>query len=144
MIILFIVSNAPTIHTATYPKFPINPIIGFINPDKNWLFLFASYTFLLYSSNFLSASFLPLYTFTTFSPEFENIVFQYDNNDKPTIQGFSAIAQPGQKIAIVGPTGAGKTTLVNLLMKFYDIDSGSIKKNGAFCIIPLAIVNNCL
>lgn len=62
--------------------------------------------------------------------EFENIVFQYDNNDKPTIQGFSAVAEPGQKIAIVGPTGAGKTTLVNLLMKFYDLDSGNIKIDG--------------
>ena len=62
--------------------------------------------------------------------EFENIVFQYDNNDKPTINNFSAIATPGQKVAIVGPTGAGKTTIVNLLMKFYDIDSGDIKIDG--------------
>ena len=62
--------------------------------------------------------------------EFEHVVFQYDNNDKPTIKDFSAIANPGQKIAIVGPTGAGKTTLVNLLMKFYDIDSGDIKIDG--------------
>ncbi len=62
--------------------------------------------------------------------EFENVVFQYDNNDKPTIKDFSAVAEPGQKIAIVGPTGAGKTTLVNLLMKFYDIDSGDIKIDG--------------
>lgn len=62
--------------------------------------------------------------------EFQNIVFQYDNNDKPTIKDFSAIAEPGQKIAIVGPTGAGKTTLVNLLMKFYDLDSGDIKIDG--------------
>ena len=59
--------------------------------------------------------------------EFENVVFQYDNNDKPTIKDFSMLAHPGQKVAIVGPTGAGKTTLVNLLMKFYDIDSGDIK-----------------
>ena len=59
--------------------------------------------------------------------EFQNVVFQYDNNDKPTIKDFSAVAMPGQKIAIVGPTGAGKTTLVNLLMKFYDINSGDIK-----------------
>ena len=62
--------------------------------------------------------------------EFEIIVFQYDNNDKPTINNFSAIATPGQKVAIVGPTGAGKTTIVNLLMKFYDIDSGDIKIDG--------------
>lgn len=62
--------------------------------------------------------------------EFENVVFQYDNNDKPTIKNFTAMAQPGQKIAIVGPTGAGKTTMVNLLMKFYDINSGDIKIDG--------------
>jgi ATP-binding cassette subfamily B protein len=62
--------------------------------------------------------------------EFENVVFQYDNNDKPTIKNFSAVANPGQKIAIVGPTGAGKTTMVNLLMKFYDINSGDIKIDG--------------
>ena len=59
--------------------------------------------------------------------EFKNVVFQYDNNDKPTIKNFSMIANPGEKVAIVGPTGAGKTTLVNLLMKFYDIDSGDIR-----------------
>ena len=57
----------------------------------------------------------------------KNVVFQYDNNDKPTIKDFSMLAKPGEKVAIVGPTGAGKTTLVNLLMKFYDIDSGDIK-----------------
>jgi len=62
--------------------------------------------------------------------EFENVVFQYDNNDKPTIKNFSAVAEPGQKVAIVGPTGAGKTTMVNLLMKFYDINSGDIKIDG--------------
>ena len=59
--------------------------------------------------------------------EFDNIVFQYDNNPKPTITGFTAKAKPGQKIAIVGPTGAGKTTMVNLLMKFYELTSGDIK-----------------
>ena len=62
--------------------------------------------------------------------EFKNIVFQYDDNDKPTINNFSATAKPGQKIAIVGPTGAGKTTMVNLLMKFYEINSGDIKIDG--------------
>ena len=62
--------------------------------------------------------------------ELDNVVFQYDNNDKPTIKNFTATAEPGQKIAIVGPTGAGKTTMVNLLMKFYDINSGDIRIDG--------------
>ena len=62
--------------------------------------------------------------------EFKDVVFKYDGNEKPTIKNFSAIARPGQKVAIVGPTGAGKTTMVNLLMKFYDIDSGDIKIDG--------------
>lgn len=62
--------------------------------------------------------------------EFKDIVFQYPSNDKPTIKGFSAKALPGQKIAIVGPTGAGKSTMVNLLMKFYEISDGDIKIDG--------------
>ena len=62
--------------------------------------------------------------------EFNQVVFQYDGNDKPTIHNFSAIAKPGQKVAIVGPTGAGKTTMVNLLMKFYEINGGDIKIDG--------------
>lgn len=53
---------------------------------------------------------------------FENVIFQYDGNDSPTIKNFTASAKAGQKIAIVGPTGAGKTTMVNLLMKFYEIN----------------------
>ena len=62
--------------------------------------------------------------------EFDNVVFTYSGNTKPTINGFSAKALKGQKIAIVGPTGAGKTTMVNLLMKFYNINSGDIKIDG--------------
>ena len=62
--------------------------------------------------------------------EFSNVVFQYDGNPEPTIKNFSAKAKAGEKIAIVGPTGAGKTTMVNLLMKFYDINSGDIKIDG--------------
>ena len=62
--------------------------------------------------------------------EFKNVQFKYDGNEKPTIHDFSAKVSPGQKVAIVGPTGAGKTTMVNLLMKFYDINSGDILING--------------
>ncbi len=62
--------------------------------------------------------------------EFNHVVFKYEGNEEPTIRDFSAKAKSGQKIAIVGPTGAGKTTMVNLLMRFYDIDSGSIKIDG--------------
>ena len=61
--------------------------------------------------------------------EFKNVKFGYDK-DKEIIKNFSAKALPGQKIAIVGPTGAGKTTLVNLLMKFYDIQDGEILIDG--------------
>ena len=62
--------------------------------------------------------------------EFDHVTFKYDGNDKPTIKDFTAKAKPGQKIAIVGPTGAGKTTMVNLLMKFYEINGGDIKIDG--------------
>lgn len=61
--------------------------------------------------------------------EFKNVHFGYDPV-KPVINNFSAEAEPGHKIAIVGPTGAGKTTMVKLLMRFYDIDSGSILVDG--------------
>lgn len=64
--------------------------------------------------------------------EFEHVKFSYQNDDgiKEVIKDFSAKAQSGQKIAIVGPTGAGKTTMVNLLMKFYEINGGDIKIDG--------------
>ncbi|HEO0016808.1 TPA: ABC transporter ATP-binding protein [Streptococcus agalactiae] len=56
---------------------------------------------------------------------FEHVKFGYSDN-KTIIHDFTSEAQPGQKVAIVGPTGAGKTTIVNLLMRFYDVNSGSI------------------
>lgn len=61
--------------------------------------------------------------------EFDHVRFGY-SDDKIVIKDFSAKAKAGQKIAIVGPTGAGKTTMVNLLMKFYDINSGDIRIDG--------------
>ena len=61
--------------------------------------------------------------------DFENVHFGY-TADKTIIHDFTAQAKPGQKIAIVGPTGAGKTTIVNLLMRFYEINSGKISIDG--------------
>ena len=63
------------------------------------------------------------------SVEFKNVKFGY-NQDKIIINDFSAKVKPGQKIAIVGPTGAGKTTIVKLLMRFYDLNSGEILVDG--------------
>ena len=63
--------------------------------------------------------------------EFEHVRFSYPNDpNKIIIKDFSAHIRPGQKVAIVGPTGAGKTTMVNLLMRFFEINSGAIKIDG--------------
>nr|WP_308742929.1 ABC transporter ATP-binding protein [uncultured Anaerocolumna sp.] len=59
--------------------------------------------------------------------DFEHVHFGYEGSDKTIINDFSVSAKPGQKVAIVGPTGAGKTTIVNLLMRFHEIQSGTIK-----------------
>lgn len=67
--------------------------------------------------------------------EFKNVRFSYpDNPEKIIIKNFSATVKPGQKVAIVGPTGAGKTTMVNLLMRFFEINGGSISIDG----VPIA------
>jgi ATP-binding cassette subfamily B protein len=60
---------------------------------------------------------------------FEDVHFSYDP-DKPLITGLNVVAEPGETVAIVGPTGAGKTTLVNLIMRFYELDSGRITLDG--------------
>jgi ATP-binding cassette subfamily B protein len=60
---------------------------------------------------------------------FENVSFRYDP-DRPLIEDLSLVARPGETVAIVGPTGAGKTTLVNLVMRFYDVDAGRITLDG--------------
>ena len=61
--------------------------------------------------------------------QLDKVSFSYDK-DKPLIENLSFTAQPGQRIAIVGPTGCGKTTLINLLMRFYDVDGGAIRVDG--------------
>lgn len=62
--------------------------------------------------------------------EFEHVKFGYEDSDKTIIHDFSAVAEPGRKIAIVGPTGAGKTTMVNLLMRFHELQGGEIRIDG--------------
>ncbi len=62
--------------------------------------------------------------------DFEHVKFGYEDSDNIVIHDFTASAKPGQKIAIVGPTGAGKTTLVNLLMRFHEIQGGEIRIDG--------------
>jgi len=66
---------------------------------------------------------------TTGHVEFDRVSFRY-LPDKPLIEDFSLDVRPGETVAIVGPTGAGKTTIVNLLMRFYDIDGGAIRLDG--------------
>ncbi|MDL9935227.1 ABC transporter ATP-binding protein [Gordonia sp. ABSL1-1] len=61
--------------------------------------------------------------------EFDDVSFRYIA-DKPLIENLSLLARPGHMVAIVGPTGAGKTTLVNLVMRFYDVDAGTIRVDG--------------
>ena len=146
---------------------PINDIIGWFIPDKNWLFLTASdnLSFIVYIRLFttpltqIAQSATQLQSTAAAServfefldeeemPEendkterlepskvvgnidFEHVKFGY-SEDKEIIKDFNCSVKAGQKIAIVGPTGAGKTTMVNLLMKFYDINSGDIKIDG--------------
>ena len=72
---------------------------------------------------------LPVKEQTPYKVSFENVQFGYD--DKQLLMNdFSLDVEPGEMVAIVGPTGAGKTTLINLLERFYDISGGSIRYNG--------------
>ncbi|MGN1248800.1 MAG: ABC transporter ATP-binding protein [Candidatus Spyradocola sp.] len=74
--------------------------------------------------------------------EFDRVRFSYPSTpDKIIIKDFSAFVRPGQKVAIVGPTGAGKTTMVNLLMRFYDINSGDIRIDG---VSTSALTRECV
>ena len=61
--------------------------------------------------------------------DIESVCFSY-TKERPLIEDFSLQVQPGQRVAIVGPTGCGKTTMINLLMRFYDVDAGTIRVDG--------------
>lgn len=87
------------------------------------------FTFLEHEEESREIGILPLPSKVKGEVEFRQVYFGYEAN-KPIIKGFSAHIQAGQKVAIVGPTGAGKTTLVKLLMRFYEIDQGAILIDG--------------
>lgn len=72
----------------------------------------------------------PSHPYIQSSIQFENVTFSYTKEDGPVLKNVSFTADKGQHIALVGPTGAGKTTIVNLLTRFYDIEEGSIKIDG--------------
>ena len=61
---------------------------------------------------------------------FDNVTFTYSNADKPALRNVSLRVKPGQTVAVVGPTGSGKTSLVNLIMRFYDPTDGSVRIDG--------------
>ena len=75
--------------------------------------------------------------------EFEHVSFSLRRRSKPLITDLSLVAEPGQTVAIVGPTGAGKTTLVNLIMRFYELDSGRITLDGVdIAAVPRAALRS--
>ncbi len=77
--------------------------------------------------------------------EFEHISFSYDAGQSPLITDLSLVAEPGSTVAIVGPTGAGKTTLVNLIMRFYELDAGRITLDGVdIATVPRAALRSNL
>lgn len=76
--------------------------------------------------------------------EFDHVRFSY-SPDRPLIHDLSLVAEPGATVAIVGPTGAGKTTLVNLLMRFYDVDGGAIRLDGRdIATMPRDDLRSCM
>jgi ATP-binding cassette subfamily B multidrug efflux pump len=116
-------------YTNQYSK-PFNEITGTITEFQNALASAARVFEVLESSSAES----PYEPFTAKDSHnetvsFDSVCFSYDPNI-PLIEDFNLNVSPGQRVAIVGPTGCGKTTLINLLMRFYDVNSGSIKIDG--------------
>lgn len=115
-------------YASQYAK-PFNEISGVITELQN-AFTCAKRVFALLEEPDISADpENPVNPPVKGSVKLKNVDFSYDKN-RPLIRNLSFTAQPGSRIAIVGPTGCGKTTLINLLMNFYDIDSGEIFVDG--------------
>lgn len=116
-------------YASQYTK-PFNEISGVIAELQNALASADRIFKLLDEAEEPSDKALPTLTACRGDVDFENVYFAY-NKQKPLIQGFSLKAESGQNIAIVGPTGCGKTTLINLLMRFYDVNRGEIRLDGS-------------
>lgn len=108
---------------------PFNEITGVITELQNAFSCAARVFAVLDEKSESDDSALPEITSCDGSVKIENLSFSY-NPEKPLIENFNLTAKPGQKTAIVGPTGCGKTTFINLLMRFYEPNSGVIKVSG--------------
>ena len=116
-------------YTNQYSK-PFNEITGTVTEFQNAI-ASASRVFDVLGASSAEDPFAPVTEKdnTSESVDFENVCFSYDPSVS-LIKDFNLQVKPGQRIAIVGPTGCGKTTLINLLMRFYDVNGGSIRING--------------
>lgn len=115
-------------YCSQYTK-PFNEISGVVAEFQNALSSAARVFQLLDAENESDDSALPALQISNGAVEFQNIDFAYTQK-KPLIRNFSLSVNPGQTVAIVGPTGCGKTTLINLLMRFYDVNGGKILIDG--------------
>ncbi len=115
-------------YCSQYTK-PFNEISGVVAEFQNALSSAARVFQLLDAENESDDSALPALQVSNGAVEFQNIDFAYTPK-KPLIRNFSLSVNPGQTVAIVGPTGCGKTTLINLLMRFYDVNGGKILIDG--------------
>lgn len=115
-------------YCSQYTK-PFNEISGVVAEFQNALSSAARVFQLLDAENESDDSALPVLQVSNGAVEFQNIDFAYTPK-KPLIRNFSLSVNPGQTVAIVGPTGCGKTTLINLLMRFYDVNGGKILIDG--------------
>ncbi len=108
---------------------PFNEISGVITELQNAVACFERITEFLELSEELPDDTLPELTGAKGHILIDNVSFSY-TPEKPLIEGLNLNVKPGQRVAIVGPTGCGKTTLINLLMRFYDVTGGSISVDG--------------
>lgn len=115
-------------YCSQYTK-PFNEISGVVAEFQNALSGAARVFSLLDTANESDDSAMPALQVENGAVDFQNVAFAY-SPEQPLIRDFTLSVKPGQTVAIVGPTGCGKTTLINLLMRFYDINSGKITVDG--------------